>query len=572
MGGDGATPNAGPEAAPGVAGRKIRLRCVHVGVVALAVVYVVVRLMLVWCFPPHVDEALFARLTLKGFEDRHLLFLPLAWGNNPMQEWVGIGVMHLGVEPLTALRLVSLASGLITLFVVAWLARALGGDKAALAAALVWTVLPFTVVYGAVGLTDPLVMAMVAVAIALQLAIARRPRLLLALLLGIVIGVGLLTKLTMTIALWLMPLGALVFDWRPQTLRSRLLRWLGSLALAVAVAALSYQVLRLSDAYATTGEQRDALLSMHSVGTFLDDPTRWLRDNWTSYRVALRGYLTVPLVLTATVGVAAVLRTMPRLGLFFVGWLVLPLAAIVALADSPYVRWLTILLPALVPLIGVGVVEIVSAAQRLLGRSRPVARSIVALGVLVVLFAPAVAWDVRTLSDPVRRVYPGHDDVDYVTDWSAGGPWLELGPILRRLPGPAQVAWAGGGYEYLDVALRREALVILPRNGEPAEPEAVLGIENNGQLLPGPGPLEWHRLRAFARPRNGVPVVLYQRGVRVGPHVALTPTELDRRLGGGAKRYLSTHPTVSAWKRAWLKAYRREPRETPENVNETHSV
>ena len=313
MGGDGATPNAGPEAAPGVAGRKIRLRCVHVGVVALAVVYVVVRLMLVWCFPPHVDEALFARLTLKGFEDRHLLFLPLAWGNNPMQEWVGIGVMHLGVEPLTALRLVSLASGLITLFVVAWLARALGGDKAALAAALVWAVLPFTVVYGAVGLTDPLVMAMVAVAIALQLAIARRPRLLLALLLGIVIGVGLLTKLTMTIALWLMPLGALVFDWRPQTLRSRLLRWLGSLALAVAVAALSYQVLRLSDAYATTGEQRDALLSMHSVGTFLDDPTRWLRDNWTSYRVALRGYLTVPLVLTATVGVAAVLRTMIRL-------------------------------------------------------------------------------------------------------------------------------------------------------------------------------------------------------------------------------------------------------------------
>lgn len=549
------TTDVGPEAVPGVAGRKIRLRTVRAGVVALGVVYVAVRLMLVWRFPPHVDEALFARWTLEGFEDRHLLFLPLAFGNNPMQEWVGIGVMHLGVEPLTALRLVSLASGLVALFVVAWLARELGGDRAALAAALVWAVLPFTVVYGAVGLTDPLVTALVAVAMALQLAIARRPRLVLALLLGVVIGVGLLTKLTMTIALWLMPLGALVFDWQQQALRSRLLRWLGSLALAVAVSALCYQVLRLSDAYAISGEQRDVLVSMHSVGAFLDDPARWLRDNWTSYRVAFRGYLTVPLVVTAAVGVAAVLRTVPRLGLFFVGWLVLPLAAVVALADTPFVRWLTILLPALVPLIGVGVVEIVSAAERLLGRARPVVRSIVALGVLVVLLAPALAWDVRTLSDPVTQVYPGRDDVDYVTEWSAGGPWLELAPILRRVPGSASVAWAGGGYEYLDVVLRGEALVILPRNDLPVEPGAVLGIENRGQLLPGPGPLEWHRLRAFARPRDGVPVVLYERGVRVGAHVATTPMDLDRLLGGGAERYLGTHPAVSAWKRAWLRAH-----------------
>ena len=549
------TPDVGQEAGPGLAGRRIRLRTVRAAVVALGLVYVGVRLMLVWRFPPHVDEALFAGWTLDGFEDRRLLFLPLAFGNNPMQEWVGIGVMHLGVEPLTALRLVSLASGLAALFVVAWLARELGGDRAALAAALVWAVLPFTLVYGAVGLTDPLVMALVAVAMTLQLAIARRPRLVLALLLGIVIGVGLLTKLTMTIALWLMPLGALVFDWQRHALRSRLLRWLGSLALAVAVSALCYQVLRLSDAYALSGAQRDALVSMHSVGAFLDDPARWLRDNWTSYRVALRGYLTVPLVVTAAVGAAAVLRTKPRLGLFFLGWLVLPLAAVVALADTPYVRWLTILLPALVPLIGVGVVEIVSTAERLLGRARPVVRSIVALGVLVVLFAPALAWDVRTLSDPVTQEYPGRDDVDYVTDWSAGGPWLELAPLLRRLPGSASVAWAGGGYEYLDVVLRGEGVVVLPRNDQPVEPGAVLGVENKGQLVPGPGPLAWRRLRAFPRPRDGVPVVLYERGVRVGAHVATTPTELARLLGGAAERYRSAHPEVFAWERAWFRAY-----------------
>ncbi|HEX4745409.1 MAG TPA: glycosyltransferase family 39 protein [Gaiellaceae bacterium] len=543
------------EAPSGAAGRTIRLRSVRAGVVTLGVVYVAVRLMLVWRFPPHVDEALFAGWTLEGFEDRHLLFLPLAFGNNPMQEWVGIGVMHLGVEPLTALRLVSLASGLAALFVVAWLAHQLGGDRAALAAAVVWVVLPFTVVYGAVGLTDPLVMTLVAAAVALQLTIARRPRLVLALLLGVVLGVGLLTKLTMTIALWLMPLGALVFDWQRHTLRSRLQRWLGSLALAVAVSALCYQVLRLSDAYAVSGAQRDLLVSMHSVGAFLDDPARWLGDNWPSYRVALRGYLTVPLVVTAAVGVAAVLRTTPRLGLFFVGWLVLPLAAVVALADTPYVRWLTILLPALVPLIAVGVVEIVSAAERLAGRARPVVRSIVATGVLVVLFAPALAWDVRTLSDPVTQAYPGRDDVDYVTDWSAGGPWLELEPILRRLPGSAAVAWAGGGYEYLDVVLRDEALVILPRNDQPVEPGAMLGIENRGQLVGGPGPLAWHRLRTFPRPRGGVPVVLYERGVHVGAHVATTPTELDRLLGDAGERYRSTHPAVSAWKRAWFRAH-----------------
>jgi hypothetical protein len=310
-------------------------------VVGAVVAFAATRLALVWRFPPHMDEGLFAHWAQLGYEDPAQRFLPLAFGNTPMQEWLGMSLISIGIEPLTSLRVLSLLSGLVLLAIVWSLARELGGTPAAAASLLVWVVLPFSLVYGVIGLTDPIVAACFGVALVLQLRLVRKPRLDTALVLGIVWGIGLLTKLTMTSSLWLAPLGLLVFDWRRESLASRLARWIATLLLAGAIAAALYQVLRLSPLYEGADEARDLYFSNHGIREFLDSPGTWIEGNWTSYRLAYRGYLTVPLVLAGAVGAGLAIRRKPALGLFFVGWATLPVLAIVALADGAYVRCFT---------------------------------------------------------------------------------------------------------------------------------------------------------------------------------------------------------------------------------------
>ena len=515
------------------------------------------RLALVWRFPPFIDEGTFARWTLTGYEDAAERFLPLAGGNHPMQEWLGMALVSVGLEPLTSLRLLSVASGLVLLGVVAVLAYELGGRDAALASLLVWVVLPFSLVYGVIGLADPLVAACFGVAMVVQARLARAPTLGAALMLGVVWGVGLLTKLTMTAALWLVPLGLLLVDWGRDSLAARLVRWIASVALAALIAAALYQVLRLTPLYGGADEAREIYFTSHGIGEFLDMPGRWIRDNWTSYRLAYRGYLTIPLVLAAAVGFAVVVRRDVRLGLFALGWAVLPVAAVVALADEPYVRWLYVAVAPLAAFVSVGVAAIGRWVGEEVGRRAPTWHRPAVAATVCALVLPAVVWDVETLGDPVGRVYPGHDDVDYVLDFSAGGPWSAVARELERIPGPTRVATSGQAFDNLALSLRDRPLELADVGERVAHPTFVLGIENKGMLAPGPGSLAWEPARTFERPRDGVPVRMARRVVRLSDGTATTPRQLESRLGSpqATRRFLAEHPEVRAWARAWEQAY-----------------
>ena len=527
-------------------------------VVGALVAFTATRLALVWRFPPHMDEGLFAHWAQLGYEDPAQRFLPLASGNTPMQEWLGMSLISIGIEPLTSLRVLSLLSGLVLLAVVWSLARELGGTPAAVASLLVWVVLPFSLVYGVIGLTDPIVAACFGVALVLQLRLVRKPRLDTALVLGIVWGIGLLTKLTMTSSLWLAPLGLLVFDWRRESLASRLARWIATLLLAGAIAAALYQVLRLSPLYEGADEARDLYFSNHGIREFLDSPGTWIEGNWTSYRLAYRGYLTVPLVLAGAVGAGLAIRRKPALGLFFVGWATLPVLAIVALADGAYVRWLYLPIAPLAALVAVGLAETAALVRRRLSGATPTVRTAAVVATVLMLVLPAIVWDLGTLRDPVGRVYPGHDDVDYVRDFSAGGPWPAVARMLETVPGSARVATTGQGFDYLEVRMRTRPLAFEDVGTSVPAPMFVFGIENKHVLRRGPGVLSWRTLEVFPRPRGGVPVRVRDRVVALpAGDVADSPSRLEALLGGhrALVRFVALHPEVRLWARAWRRAH-----------------
>jgi hypothetical protein len=511
----------------------------------IAAAYVGLRLPLLWRFPPHTDESLFAFWALKGYEDPAERWLPLSLGQNPMQEWLGMGLIALGIEPLTSLRLLSLLAGLLAMGTVAWLASA-----------GIWAVLPFMLVYGVVGVADPIIAALAALAMALQLALARRPRLDLAIVLGVVLGIGVLVKLTMMSAVWLLPLGALLFDWRRERLAARLARWLGCLALAGLVAWALYQVLRLSPLWPGLAEAREHALARHGLGVFLDDPGFWIERNWTQYRLAFRGYLTIPVIVAAAVGLGLTLRRSPRMGLYFLGWIALPLGGIVALAGEPFLRWLLVVVPPIVALAGVGAVEMVRAAIRVGARRSPGTARLAGVAVGVALVLPALAWNARTIAHPATRPYPSRDDVDLVQAYSAGGPLYEVVDELEQVPGPVVVTTAGNGLEYVFIALRDRPVEFVPASVN--DPSALLALRNTRDPLPpSPTPLAWRTLRRWERPRDGLPVTLSERGVVVDGRFASTPAELRALLRGDAavEELARREAAVRVWLDAWERAF-----------------
>lgn len=524
----------------------------------LALVFVGTRLMLLWRFPPHVDEAAFAEWTLRGFEDPEARFIALTAGNQPLLEWLGMLVMGLGVEPLTALRLVSLGAMLATGGLVVWLADRLWGQATGVVAGFLWVLLPITFVYSAVGLYDPLATFFVTAAVVLQVLLAQRPRLDVALLLGAAIGLGLLTKLTTEVALVTLVVSAVTLDWQSEGRGRRLARWCGFALLSVAVAWLIYRVMLLSQWSDDVKSGRKAAHSVHSLSAFLDEPGLWVERNWPGVRGALAGYLTLPLVVALAFGTAVALRRVTRLALFLLVWALAPIAAVVALADVPFGRWILMAFPPLVVLSAVGVVEIVDLVQRAALRLPGGARRAAVPVLAVILLLPAVWLDAQLLSGPSTVRLPARDDVDYQREWSAGGPWFDLVPDLRRMAfaGDLVVAVAARGATYPALALRHDDRIQLVDARADAAESALVAFENGESLPHGPDVLAWRLRRTYERPRGGVPVSLFERVVIRDLEVSATPDELRSNIGGTDADFdvfVRAHPVVQAWLDAWAR-------------------
>src|SRR5205823_5072751 len=100
------------------------------------------------------DEGTYANFTAQASHSRHQLFVSLTIAREPLQIWLGIPWVKLGLGPLTAMRAVSVISGLLTVGVVGLLGRRLGGTAVALVAAALCVVLPLFVVHDGIGIYE----------------------------------------------------------------------------------------------------------------------------------------------------------------------------------------------------------------------------------------------------------------------------------------------------------------------------------------------------------------------------------------------------------------------------------
>ncbi len=399
---------------------------------AIAALYLVSRLWFVGRFPYFSDEGQFATYTQQAAHSLHQLFVSEGGSPElPLFTWLGIPWVKLGFNPLVAVRIVSVISGLLTVGVVGLLGHRLGGTAVGLVAAMLCVLLPFFVVHDGIGIYEPLVTLIMASALYAQIELARHPSLRWGALLGLVLAAGTLTKANTEPALVLIPVSLLCLDWSAVGRRRRVGTWLMAVAIA-AVLVLGAEILLRSSHYWSQGLllRKLGIYPARTVGQVLADPFNpAARQAWSVFRSALVGYVTLPLIALGGLGAAIAWRRRPRLTTVLVVWVLVPLAVAVLFAVHAYPRHVMYVLPGAVALMAYAAVQMAGWVRGAMPIRRAAAVCAVAAAVVV---APAVVFDASVLAHPASFRYPSSDYFQYVTGQPAGGVWPALVQTIRR--------------------------------------------------------------------------------------------------------------------------------------------
>jgi hypothetical protein len=210
-------------------------------------------------------------------------------------------------------------------------------------------------------------------------------------------------------------------------------------------------------------------------------------------------------------------------------------------------RWLNTnctlqVVPPLVVFAAFGLVQVVRIVSRVRIPAAALA-AVVAAGIALLLL-PAFVFDGQVLADPNAADYPGTSDGEYATGWPAGNAWVAVAHEIDRLAarGTTSVTVYDQGSNAFPLSLHTTLV--------PGGNDARYVIENGKPIPADHGPVELHPIWEYKRPRNGVVLRLYERGVTVRGRFYATPAVLRSGLGLGDKEfdaYVASHPEVKAW-------------------------
>lgn len=214
---------------------------------ALIALYFITRLILLGNLPMFTDEAIYIRWTQIAANDASWRFISLTDGKQPSFVWIGMPILKFVSDPLVALRLVSVIAGFFTIIGLFLLTFELFKNKfTSFLTPLLYIVFPFAVVYDRMALYDSLVGAFAVWAVYFSVLLVRRIRLDIAYTLGIIIGGGMLTKTNANFSILLLPFTLILFNFKDKKWKVNLARFILFALIAVVIAEVMYNFLRLS--------------------------------------------------------------------------------------------------------------------------------------------------------------------------------------------------------------------------------------------------------------------------------------------------------------------------------------
>ena len=372
--------------------------------------YFVITLPNLTGLPIFVDEAIYGRWSQISLYDASWRFISLTDGKQPLFMWIAMPFLKIINNPLFAIRLVSVLSGLGTIIAMWYAGFLTGGKRTAYWAAFFGTITPFLFFYNRFAVVGSMLTFFGVLIFCLSLIYHTKPRLDLALIIGITIGLAMLVKSPAVIYLYLFPAG-LITNHTSLQKRSSLLQYLGQYLLIFVLAQMIYNIQRLSPwMHIIIQKNNDFAVPIAEI---LQDPIRLGKNIVNSTRWLLH-YLTWPVAFTGLFGAYQLGKKNLKQTLHLSVWFLVPLAAEIAIASLYRSRYILFVVPYFL----LFVAYFVSRLE--LKRSFLISLGLSIMPMFFIILAITSPLETPLLSD----------DADYTDGWASGNGVKEISQYL----------------------------------------------------------------------------------------------------------------------------------------------
>ncbi len=416
----------------------------------LIAAYFLIRIPHLTLQPIFADEAIYIRWAQVMKSEPTLRFISLSDGKTPLFMWLMIPLFKVIHDPLMAGRFLSVISGFFTLIGVLLLTRKVFGRNAAFWAGLLYVITPYTVFFDRMALVDSMESTFTVWIIYLAILVVQKMRWDLAMILGYLLGGVVLTKTPGMLNSLILPVSIFGFT-RIKTDKYRLLRLLLLWAVAIAIALVMYNMLRLGPNFQSLSSRNaDYVFSpFELMGRPLDPFIPHFHDisDW------FPKLLTWPVLGLLAIGLWFLIKSKNKLGWMVLLWALIPMLLSMAFLKTFTARYLLTSIAPLLVIASFGAAELLKMIK--IPNVAKVAVVAIVVGVLPLWF------DLQLINNPPPPSLPREESRGYFEEWTAGYGFKQIANYLiaQKAKGSVVVGTDGyfgtlpdGLYIYLDKA------------------------------------------------------------------------------------------------------------------------
>jgi 4-amino-4-deoxy-L-arabinose transferase-like glycosyltransferase len=385
--------------------------------ISLVVAYFVLRLVFLSKLPIFTDEAIYVRWAQIALHDGSWRFISLTDGKQPMFVWVAMVMMKFIHDPLIAGRLVSVATGFLTMVGLFALSYELFKNKmTAFLTSALYVFYPFAQVLDRMALYDSMVATFYVWALYFSVLLVRKVRLNIAYTLGFVIGGGILTKSSNFFSIYLLPFLLLLFNFKQKYVKKELFRFVLLATFAAGISYGLYNILRLSPLYEMIATKNATFV--YPFSEWILHPFVYFFSNLNGLTSWLLQYLTPAYLILILIAILFINRFFKE-KIILLLYFVLPFLALALLGKLIYPRHIFLMSVTLLPLVAWSLNFLFAEAEKFFSQNAIYAKIAQVVILLIVIAYPAYI-SVLFAINPLKAPIADADHGQYVNSWAAG--------------------------------------------------------------------------------------------------------------------------------------------------------
>ncbi|EKD94558.1 MAG: hypothetical protein ACD_26C00034G0093 [uncultured bacterium] len=367
-----------------------------------------IRIYQLTLLPVFVDEAIYVRWAQVMANEPTLRFLPLSDGKQPLFMWILMFVIKYFSDPLFIGRLVSVATGVGTMFGVFVFSYLLFKNKfLSLFSTFLYSISPFSVFFDRMALVDSMLSMFGVWTAIFAFLTAKYKRLDYALLAGFCLGFAALTKSPALFITLLLPTFWLMYDWKS----------IWRLGATYVLAFAMYNIQRLGPNFSQlTARTGDYILPISHAWTNFWDPLIPHLKDFLVWLVSMGPWPLIPLLL---IGIFIGFRNHIKETLILLAWIIVPVFIQAELGKTFTARYIYFVLPYLFILVGMILLTQVKWLR------------VTGYGLIILFIIQSSIFNYYLVVNPLKANLPRGERSGYLEEWTAGQGIKEISEYLK---------------------------------------------------------------------------------------------------------------------------------------------